>query len=36
VLVLSTVSVGLLMIALAATTPSMLRAMKVDIRRSIG
>jgi len=27
---------GMLLIALAATTPSMLRAMKVDIRRSIG
>jgi putative ABC transport system permease protein len=36
VLVLSAVSVGMLMIALAATTPSMLRAMRVDIRRSIG
>jgi len=36
VAVLASVSVGMLLIAVAATIPSMLRAMRVDIRRSIG
>ncbi|HEY2375640.1 MAG TPA: ABC transporter permease [Gemmatimonadaceae bacterium] len=36
VVVLSLVSVGMLLVALAATLPSMRRAMRVDIRRTIG
>ena len=34
--VLASVSVGMMLIAFAATMPSMLRAMRVDVRRSIG
>ena len=36
VAVLSLVSAGMLLIAFAATLPSMVRAMRVDIRRSMG
>jgi ABC-type antimicrobial peptide transport system permease subunit len=35
VAVLASVSVGMMLIAIAATMPSMLRAMRVDVRRSI-
>jgi hypothetical protein len=36
IMVLSAVSIGMLLVAVAATLPSMVRAMHVDIRRSIG
>lgn len=35
VLVLSTVSLGMLLVAVGATLPSMMRAMRVDIRRGV-
>jgi ABC-type antimicrobial peptide transport system permease subunit len=34
-LVLSTVSVGMVLLALAATLPSVIRAMRTDVRRSL-